>query len=127
MAARLVTVQLGVSFLLALLFLAQGLRPALAALAGGGLVVAGTALFAARLFANGSLSTGILAAAIDFRAMRPARGALLCFIAGTALKWLVLLGGLYALLGVLQLPPLPVLAGFAAVLLSHLAAARFSD
>ena len=35
MAARLVAVQLGVSFLLALLFLAQGLRPALAALAGG--------------------------------------------------------------------------------------------
>ena len=112
MAARLVAVQLGVSFLLALLFLAQGLRPALAALAGGGLVAAGTALFAARLFAQPAPQ---------------ARGALLGFIAGTALKWLALLGGLYALLGVLQLPPLPVLAGFAAVLLSHLAAARFSD
>lgn len=47
------------------------------------------------------------------------------FIAGTALKWLVVLGGLYLLLGRWQLPPVPVLAGFVAALLVNLMALRF--
>jgi len=112
LAARLVLVQLGVSLLVALLFLAQGLRPATGAFAGGMLVTAGTALFATRVFST---------------AAPGARSALFGFIAGTLLKWMLVCGGMYALLVFCQLPVLPVIAGLCAALLANLVAWRFKD
>ena len=112
MAARLVSIQLGVSLSVALLFLAQGPRPATGAFAGGALVTIGTALFAARLFVADAPS---------------ARSALIGFFAGSVLKWIVLLGGMYALLALYQLPALPVVTGVCLALLTHLVAWRFKD
>lgn len=97
---------------MALVFLAQGWRPATGAFAGGALVLVGTALLAARMFADPAQGAGL---------------AFFRFIAGTALKWLVILGGMYALIGVWALPPLPVLAGFVAALLVNLTGLRFKD
>jgi ATP synthase protein I len=112
LAARIVIAQAGVSLVVALLFLAQGWRPATGAFAGGVLVLFGTALFAARMFAGDNLGAGL---------------ALFRFFTGTALKWLVLLGGLSVLLALWRLPALPVLAGFGAALLVNLMALQFKD
>jgi len=97
---------------MALVFLAQGWRPATGAFAGGALVLIGTTLLAARMFADPAQGAGL---------------AFFRFIAGTALKWLVTIGGLYALIGVWELPPLPVLAGFTATLLVNLLGLRFKE
>ena len=91
---------------MALLFLAQGWRPATGALAGGLLVTAGTVLLAARMF-RGTAISGAMAY----------WGLLL----GTLLKWVLLVGGLISLLSVWRLPPLAVITGFTAALLVHLA------
>ncbi|HVJ62201.1 MAG TPA: ATP synthase subunit I [Tahibacter sp.] len=112
LAARIVIAQAGVSLLMALVFLAQGWRPATGAFAGGALVLIGTTLLAARMFADPAQGAGL---------------AFFRFIAGTALKWLVTIGGLYALIGVWELPPLPVLAGFTATLLVNLLGLRFKE
>lgn len=104
--------QLGVSLLVALAFLAQGWRPATAAFAGGALVAIGTALFAARTFAGTAPA---------------AQSALLGLIAGMLLKWLLLVGGLIALLALYRLPAAPVIAGFCAAQLANLVAWRFKD
>jgi ATP synthase protein I len=112
LAARIVIAQAGVSLLMALVFLAQGWRPATGAFAGGALVLIGTALLAARMFADPAQGAGL---------------AFFRFIAGTALKWLVVLGGMYALIGVWALPPVPVLSGFVAALLVNLLGLRFKD
>ena len=97
---------------MALAFLAQGWRPATGACAGGALVMLGNALLAARMFSLHSPSAAL---------------AFYRFIVGTTLKWLVVLAGLYALLGWWQLPPGPVIAGFVAALLINLVALRFQD
>ena len=110
MALRLALIQLGVSLLTALVFLAQGAQPATGAFAGGVVVSLGTALFATRLFATQAPG---------------ARAALLGFIVGTAVKWGVAIGGLVLLLGVLRLPALPVVVGFGAAQLMNLLAWRF--
>ncbi len=112
MAARIVTIQAGVSLLVASAFLARDWRSATGAFAGGALVMAGNALLAARMFAGRHLSAG---------------AALFGFLVGTALKWLVLLGGLYALFAAWRLPPGPVIAGLVVALLVNLMALRFKE
>jgi ATP synthase protein I len=112
LAARIVIAQAGVSLLMALAFLAQGWRPATGAFAGGALVTIGTALLASRMFADQVQGAGL---------------AFFRFLVGTGLKWLVVLGGLYALIGLWALPPVPVLAGFVAALLVNLFGLRFKE
>jgi len=112
LATRIVFAQAGVSLLIALLFLAQGWRPATGALAGGLLVAVGTALLAARMFRGAALSGPMAFWGLLF---------------GTLLKWIWLAGGLIGLLGVWRLPPLAVITGFVAALLVHLAGLRFKD
>jgi ATP synthase protein I len=97
---------------MALLFLAQGSRPATGALAGGLLVSAGTILLAARMFRSDAISGPT---------------AFWGLLLGTLLKWILLVGGLISLLGVWRLPPLAVVTGFTAALLVHLAGLRFKE
>ncbi|UXI68738.1 ATP synthase subunit I [Tahibacter amnicola] len=112
LAARIVFAQTGVSLLMALVFLAQGARPATGAFAGGMLATCGTALLAARMFVGEAIS---------------GQGAFWGFLLGTVLKWLLLAGGLVALLGVWRFPPLAAITGFVAATLVNLAGLRFKD
>ncbi len=112
LATRIVFAQTGVSLLMALLFLAQGSRPATGALAGGLLVAAGTILLAARMFRGDAISGPM---------------AFWGLLLGTLLKWILLAGGLISLLGVWRLPPTAVITGFTAALLVHLAGLRFKE
>jgi ATP synthase protein I len=112
MATRIVFAQAGVSLLMALLFLAQGWRPATGALAGGMLVALGTTLLAARMFRGDAISGPM---------------AFWGLLLGTLLKWILLVGGLISLLAVWRLPPLAVITGFTAALLVHLAGLRFKE
>lgn len=112
LATRIVFAQTGVSLLMALLFLAQGWRPATGALAGGLLVAVGTLLLAARMFRGDAISGPT---------------AFWGLLLGTLLKWVWLAGGLISLLGVWRLPPLAVVTGFTAALLTHLAGLRFKE
>jgi ATP synthase protein I len=112
LAARIVLVQAGISLLLAVVFLAQGWQSATSAFAGGALITLGNAMLAARMFAGENLSGGL---------------ALMRFFTGTALKWLIVLGGMAGLLFLWQIPPVPLFTGFSTVLLINLWALRFKD
>lgn len=112
LATRIVFAQAGVSLLVALLFLAQGTRPATGALAGGMLVALGTVLLAARMFRGNAISGPM---------------AFWGLLLGTLLKWILLAGGLISLLSVWRLPPLAVITGFTAALLVHLAGLWFKE
>lgn len=107
LAARVVSIQGLVTVVAALAWLVAGRREALAALYGGALVTIATAVFAWRYFAGGVGDAGQVAVR---------------FIVATALKWLLLIGGLYLALARLQLPPLPLLSAFVAGLLTFLVA-----
>ncbi len=110
LAARIVFSQIGAAVLVALLFLVQGPRFALAALGAGIAVALGNALLALRLFATIHAKPGQAFARL---------------IAGTALKWMVSIGGMYVVIMVLRLPPLPALCGFIAALIAQVAGLRF--
>lgn len=75
-------------------------------------MAAGSALFGARAFAGTAPA---------------APSALLGLIAGMLLKWLLLGGGLIALLALYRLPAAPVIAGFIVAQLANLVAWRFKD
>jgi F0F1-type ATP synthase assembly protein I len=104
-----VAVQSGAVALIALAFLAQGLRPALGAAAGGAAVVLGSAL-AARIALNGIVS---------------ARVAFARLLLAELTKWLVALMGFAIALGVWRLPPLPTLIGLVGGVLAYLMALNF--
>jgi F0F1-type ATP synthase assembly protein I len=108
-ATRAIAVQVAVVALVAMLFLLQGARHALAAVIGGVALALGNAL-AARL----SLA-GIVPASVAF-------GRLLL---GTMAKWLVAIALFALALVAWRLPPLPMLAGFAAGLVAYLLALNF--
>jgi ATP synthase protein I len=110
LAARVVAIQVLVAVVAALAWLVAGRREAVAAAFGGGLVAVATAVFAWRYFAGG----------VGGGAQVAGR-----FVVATALKWLLLVGGLYLALARLELPPLPLLSAFGAGLLAHLSALRF--
>ena len=110
LAARVVLVQALVAVVVAAAWLAAGRREALAAACGAGLVAFATAVFAWRFFAGDPAGAGL---------------ALARFIGATALKWLLLLGGLYLALARFALPPLPLLSGFAIGLFAFLVALKF--
>ncbi|PXV55410.1 ATP synthase I chain [Dyella jiangningensis] len=109
LALRIILLQLAVAGGLALSFLLQGPRQALAAAAGATLVALGTALLAWRTF-RGLGSGGMTM----WRVM-----------SGMVLKWIVIGGGLVAILGQWKLPPLAAITGLVAAYAINLLAFRF--
>ena len=96
LALRMVAVQAAVATLVALSFLLQAPKAALAAGIGGGAVALGSLVLAWRSMLGPAYSAGL---------------ALGRLISGLLLKWFVVLGALYVSLTRLDLPPLPLLAG----------------
>ncbi len=106
LAVKVVLTQVAVAVVAGLAFLAQGVGSAVAAFAGGALVVIGTGLLALRVFAPALAGPGAMLAR---------------FAVGTLLKWIVVIVGLYLILAYWRLPALPALVGLVAVLLVNLA------
>ncbi len=104
LAAWVLLSQATASVLVGLGWLAGSPRDALAALAGGGVATVAGALFALRTLGGNGATAGTVLARL---------------VAGTALKWLVMIGGLYVLLGRLAWPALPVVTGFGAALVAQ--------
>lgn len=92
----------------AVCLVAWGVAASLGALAGGGAVVLGSALAAWRAMGGGVTGSG---------------AALLRLIGATALKWMVVVTGLYLALAIWRLPPGPVFAGVVVAVLAWLPAA----
>jgi F0F1-type ATP synthase assembly protein I len=109
LALRIILLQLAVAVALGLTFLMQGPRAALAATASAGIVALGTALLAWRTF--GGLGGGGMTM---WRVM-----------SGMVLKWIVIFGGLIAILGQWKLPPLAAITGLVAAYAINLLAFRF--
>lgn len=105
LALQVVLAQALVAVIAGLAFLAQGVHAAVAALAGGLLVVAGTGLLALRVFAPALAGPGSMLAR---------------FAVGTLLKWIVVIVGFYLILGYWRLPALPALVGLVAAVLVNL-------
>ena len=98
LALRVVVFQAIATLATAAACYASGSHAALAALAGGGAMALGSLLAAWGAFGGGVAGAGI------------ALGRLLL---GTAVKWLVVVVGLYLAMAVWKLPAVPVLAGAA--------------
>jgi F0F1-type ATP synthase assembly protein I len=111
LALRIVLVQLLVAALLALAFLLQGTRSAMAAGMGGGAVVLGSGALALRAFTARPVAPNI---------------ALLRMLTGMALKWVLILATLYIALVRFALPPLPLLLGAIVTTMSFLFAAKLN-
>lgn len=109
LALNAVAIQAIVAVPVALAFLAQGPRHALAAGVGGFAMVLGNALAA-----NTALA-GIV----------PARVALVRLLLGLVSKWIVAISVFAMGLAVWRLPPLPMLVGLSAGLLTYLLALNF--
>ena len=92
-----------VAIVVALCFLSQGLREALAAGVGGLAVAVGSLLLAWRAMLGPAWSAEL---------------ALSRIVSGLLLKWFVVLGVLYLALTRMQLPPLPLLAGMVLTLMA---------
>lgn len=107
---HIVAAQVVATFIVGLPFLVQGVASAVAAWAGGMLMVVGTALLGVRVF-TAPPSAG--------------REALRRFAMGMLLKWVIALGGFYLILVRFRLPPLPALTGFGATLLVNFLALKF--
>lgn len=109
LALRLLLWQLVVAVIVGLVFATQGRREAIAAAAGAAIVVAGTALLSLRAFSQVS-GAGM------------ALGRLLT---GMILKWMVIIGGMIAIMFQWKLPPLAAITGLAAAYAVNLLAFRF--
>jgi F0F1-type ATP synthase assembly protein I len=105
LALQVVLGQAVVAALAGLGFLVQGVHAAVAALAGGLLVTAGTGLLALRVFAPALAGPGSMLAR---------------FALGTLLKWIVVIVGFYLILAYWKLPALPALVGLVAAVLVNL-------
>jgi F0F1-type ATP synthase assembly protein I len=105
LALQVVLGQAVVAALAGLGFLVQGVHAAVAALAGGLLVTAGTGLLALRVFAPALAGPGSMLAR---------------FALGTLLKWIVVIVGFYLILAYWMLPSLPALVGLVAAVLVNL-------
>jgi ATP synthase protein I len=109
LALRLLLWQLLVAAIVGLVFAVLGLREAIAAMAGAAIAAAGTALLSARMFSEVS-GAGM------------ALGRLLT---GMILKWMVIIGGMIAVMFQWKLPPLAAITGLAAAYAVNLLAFRF--
>lgn len=110
LASKVILAQAALAVLVGLAFLARDVPSAVAALAGGLVAAAGTGMLALRVFARASTGPG---------------GMLARFAVGTALKWIVVIIGLYLILGYWKLPAMPAFIGLVAALLVNLAALKF--
>ena len=111
-ALRAVVISAIVAGLVALAFVMQGPRQALAAAIGGGTMVLGNALAAILALGGG---------------IQPARAAFARLLLGTVGKWVLVMGVLVFALGTWGLPPLPTLAGVVAGLLAYLLGLNFGN
>ena len=105
----MILLQLAVAVAVGLTFLTQGRREAWAAAAGAALVALGTALLAWRTF------TGLGGGGMTLWRVA----------SGIVLKWIVIFGGLIAILGQWKLPPLAAITGLVAAYAINLLAFRF--
>jgi ATP synthase protein I len=110
LALQVVLAQVAVAVIAGLAFLVQGVHAAVAALAAGLLVAAGTGLLALRVFAPALAGPGSMLARFAF---------------GTLLKWIVVIVGFYLILAYWRLPALPALIGLVAAVLVNLAVLGF--
>lgn len=109
LALRTMLLQLAAAVAAGAVFLLQGHREAVAAMAGGCTVALGTALLSVQAF--GRLVGG---AAAFFR-----------LLLGLLLKWAVVVGGLGLILFKYKLPPLAAVSGLVAAYAVYLLAFRF--
>ncbi|KFN42374.1 hypothetical protein N789_13535 [Arenimonas oryziterrae DSM 21050 = YC6267] len=110
LAFRAIAIQAGVAAMVAMAFLVQDARAALAAGAGGGAVVLGSLLLAWRSLSAQTPSAGLALAGL---------------LVGIVMKWVVVLAALYLALARFGLPPLPLLAGFASTTAAFLLIGKF--
>lgn len=111
-AHRALAIEAVVVALVALAFLVQGPRQALAAAIGGGAMILGNAL-AAYLALGGGI--------------QPARAAFARLLLGTLGKWVVVMGVLAIAFGVWRISPLPALVGVVAGMLAYLLGFNFGS
>jgi ATP synthase protein I len=105
LVVRVVLLQAGCAVLVALMFLVfKGAHQGLAALVGGLIVAAGSAVFGWRAFKPGIAGAGVLGTAM---------------YAGVALKWLWFALALYIALARLKLDAAPLLIGIVATQLGY--------
>ena len=106
LAYRMVTVQAVVAMLVALAFFAaQGRNQALAAAIGGGAAALGSLVLAWRSLPSTPKSAGWSVSRM---------------VSGLVLKWFVVLGVLFVAMAKLAMPPLPLIVGLVASLMSAL-------
>ena len=96
LARRTAALQAAATLATALAFLLSGVDAALGALAGGTAMTLGSLLAAWKGFSGGVATAGVVLGRL---------------LAGLAMKWFVVVGGLYLAIGVWRLPAVPVLAG----------------
>ena len=106
LAQRSAALQAAATLATALAFLLSGVEPALGALAGGAAMTLGNLLAALKGFSGGVATAGVV---------------LWRLVAGLAMKWFVVVGGLFLAIAVWRLPALPVLAGAAVAAVAVLA------
>ena len=109
LASRIVMLQFAVAVAAGLAFLALGRREAISAAAGAAIVAVGTALLSARFFSE------VCGAGL----------ALSRLLMGAILKWIVIIGGMAAILTQFKLPPLAAITGLVAAYVVNLFAFRF--
>lgn len=109
-AHRALAIEAIVVALVALAFLVQGPRQALAAIVGGGAMILGNALAASVALGGG---------------IQPAHAVFVRLLLGTLGKWAVVMGVLAVAFGVWRISPLPALAGVVAGLLAYLLGLNF--
>ena len=109
LALRIMWLQFAAALVVGLVFLMLGRREAVSAAAGAAIVAAGTALMSARLFSEISGAGVVL-------------GRLLM---GVVLKWIIIIGGLTAILVKFKLPPRAAITGLVAAYVVNLFAFRF--
>lgn len=111
LALRVLAFQAVAALATSLACLSIGPREALAALAGGGAMTLGSLAAAWGAFGGGVAGAGV------------ALGRLLL---GTAVKWVLVIVGLYLAIAVWRLPAVPVLAGAAMAAAAFLVSMKFS-
>lgn len=109
LALRIVLLQFAVAMVAGLAFLALGHREAVSAAAGAAIVALGTALLSARFFSEIS-GAGVVLSRL---------------LMGAILKWIVIVGGMAAILVQFKLPPLAAITGLVAAYVVNLFAFRF--
>jgi ATP synthase protein I len=109
LALRLLLWQLFAALSVGLVFAVLGLREAIAAAAGAVIVALGTALLSVRVFSQ----------------VGGAGFALGRFLTGMILKWMVIIGGMIAIMFQYKLPPLAAITGLVVAYAVNLLAFRF--